>query len=139
MVTRKTPGQALVEQLDEALPPGVVWTKIERVTLGRIEVLADRLDALGKRADAAVRTYLHAEAKAFLNQMVSILIEDGPEFGRYSYDQLWPQVHALESGQAVLFSRFELPPGHPMSAPAAGHPSDTLELDEDNVIRPVPS
>ena len=54
MVTRKTPGQALVEQLDEALPPGVVWTKIERVTLGRIEVLADRLDALGKRADAAI-------------------------------------------------------------------------------------
>jgi hypothetical protein len=27
---------------------------IERVTLGRIEVLADRLDALGKRADAAI-------------------------------------------------------------------------------------
>jgi hypothetical protein len=85
-------------------------------------------------ADAAVRTHLHAEAKAFLQQMVSTLIEDGPEFGRYAHDQLSPRVHALESSQAVLFSRYELPPGHPMSAPEAGHPCDTLKLGEDNVI-----
>jgi len=47
----KTAGQVLREDLDKSLPPGVVWTKLELVTLGRLEVLADRLDALGKRAD----------------------------------------------------------------------------------------
>ena len=86
-------------------------------------------------ADAAVRTYLLGEAKAFLNQMVSTLLEDGPESARYAHQQLSPRVHALETGQAVSFRRFELPPGHPMSAPAAGRPCDMLKLDENNVIR----
>ena len=54
MSSTKTAGQALRAELDKSLPPGVVWTKLELVTLSRIEVLADRLDALGRRADAAI-------------------------------------------------------------------------------------
>ena len=50
----KTAGQALREQIDESLPPGVVWTKLELVTLARIEVMADRLAAIAKRADDAI-------------------------------------------------------------------------------------
>ena len=70
-----------------------------------------------------------------MHLMVSTLIEDGPEFGRYAHDQLAPNLHALESGQAVSFHRFELPDGHRLGPPDAGHPCDTLELGEDNVVR----
>jgi hypothetical protein len=52
--TKKTPGQALVAELNAALPPGVEWTKIERTTIASIEVMADRLAALRRRADAAI-------------------------------------------------------------------------------------
>ena len=54
MVMHKTAGQALREDLDASLPAGVVWTKLEQVTLARIEVMADRLAAICKRADAAI-------------------------------------------------------------------------------------
>jgi hypothetical protein len=50
----KTAGQALREEIDESLPPGVVWTKLELVTLRRIEVMADRLAAIARRADEAI-------------------------------------------------------------------------------------
>lgn len=54
MSTQKAPGQALVAELDAALPPGVEWTKVERTTLASVEVMADRLAALRQRADAAL-------------------------------------------------------------------------------------
>jgi hypothetical protein len=54
VTTRKAPGQALIEELNAALPPGVEWTKIERTTLDSIRVMANRLAALRKRADAAI-------------------------------------------------------------------------------------
>jgi hypothetical protein len=50
----KSAGQALRADLDAALPPGVVWTKLELVTLARIEVMADRLAAIAQRADEAI-------------------------------------------------------------------------------------
>jgi hypothetical protein len=50
----KTPGQLLREDIDASLPSGVVWTKLELVALARIEVMANRLDALGRCADAAI-------------------------------------------------------------------------------------
>ena len=85
--------------------------------------------------DAAVRAYLLEEARDFLHLMVSTLIEDGPESGRFAYDQLSPRVEKIASGAAVHLSRFELPEGHRMSAPGAGHPCDELLLDEHDVLR----
>lgn len=54
MSTTKTPGQALREELDAALPKGIVWDQLELVTIATLEVMADRLAALRKRTDAAL-------------------------------------------------------------------------------------
>ena len=37
-------------------------------------------------------------------------------------------INALLDGEAITFSRFELPPDHPQAAPHGGNPTDTLEL-----------
>ena len=86
-------------------------------------------------AEPETRAHLLAEAKSFTTLMVSTLLEDDRESGQYAFDQLSPRVRALEAGQAVSFHRYELPAGHRLSAPGAGHPCDTLELGEDNVVR----
>ena len=75
------------------------------------------------------------QARDFEHLMISTLLEDGAESGRYAYNQLHPRLAALEAGKAVLFSRCKLPVGHRRSAPEAGRPTDTLELGEDNVVR----
>jgi hypothetical protein len=93
-------------------------------------------------ADDHTRAYLLGEAREFRRLMCATLLDDsehGEDWAQYASDQLSGRVDALASGKAVLLSRYELPPGHALSAPAAGHPGDTLQLDEDNVIRPVPS
>ena len=54
MTATKTPGQALREDLDAALPKGIVWDQLDLVTLATLEVMADRLAALRKRTDAAL-------------------------------------------------------------------------------------
>jgi hypothetical protein len=59
--------------------------------------------------------------------------------GRTAWDILSGPVDALLEGKAITFHRYELPPGHPMAPPHGGHPNDSLELGEDNVIRPVPA
>ena len=50
----KTPAQTLREELDAALPPGIVWTQLELITIEALEVMADRLARLRARADAAL-------------------------------------------------------------------------------------
>lgn len=52
MSTTKTPGQALREELDAALPKGIVWDQLELVTIATLEVMADRLARLRARVDA---------------------------------------------------------------------------------------
>ena len=47
-------------------------------------------------------------------------------------------INALLDGEAITFSRFELPPDHPQAAPHGGNPTDTLELGADDVLRPEP-
>ena len=69
--------------------------------------------------------------------MISTLLEDGAESGRYAYNQLHPRLAPLESGKAVEFSRSSLPIGHRLSPPAAGHPADNLVIDENDVVREV--
>ncbi len=54
MTAQKTPGQALIAQLNAALAPGTEWTSVEKTTLASVEVMANRLAALRKRADAAI-------------------------------------------------------------------------------------
>jgi hypothetical protein len=91
------------------------------------------------RPEAELRTYLHTEAKAFMHQMVNILLEDGPESAEYAYRQLSGRVDAIASGEEVWLHRYELPPGHALEAPQGGHPCDSLMLGSDNVLRPSPS
>jgi hypothetical protein len=89
-------------------------------------------------ADASTRAYLLGEAREFRRLMCATLLDDaehGEQWAQFASDQLSGRVDAIESGRAVWFHRFELPPGHALSAPAAGHPCDTLEIGEDNVIR----
>jgi hypothetical protein len=86
-------------------------------------------------ADAGTRAYLLGEAREFRRLMCSTLLEESAEMAQFASDQLSGRVNALAAGRAVLLSRYELPPGHPLSAPAAGHPCDNLVLGEDNVIR----
>ena len=53
-MSTKTAAQTLRADLDASLPSGIVWTKLELVTLARVEVMADRLAALIKLTDAAI-------------------------------------------------------------------------------------
>ena len=49
---------------------------------------------------------------------------------RKAWTRWWP-------GEAVLVRRYELPVGHALAAPAAGHPTDWLELGADDALRPT--
>jgi len=49
-----TPGQRLVQMLNESLPSGVVWDAGERVVLSLIEESADRAAVLAALLDAEV-------------------------------------------------------------------------------------
>jgi hypothetical protein len=86
-------------------------------------------------AEPETRAYLLEEARDFLHLMCSTLLEDGPESAQYAYDQLSGRVEAIEAGRAVWLHRYELPDGHLMGAPHGGHPCDSLELDERDVLR----
>jgi hypothetical protein len=85
--------------------------------------------------ESATRTYLLGEAREFHRLMCATLLEESAEMAQFASDQLSGRVDALAAGRAVSLHRFELPPGHPLSAPAAGRPCDLLTLGEDNVIR----
>lgn len=85
-------------------------------------------------ADAAVRAYLLAEVKDFRRLMVDTMLGDSTESAQFTWDALSGRVDAIAAGKSVTLSRYELPDGHPLAT--AGHPSDSLELGEDNVVRP---
>ena len=93
-------------------------------------------------ADAGTRAYLLGEAREFRRLMVSTLLDDpehGVEYAEFASDQLSGRVDALAARKAVSLHRYELPPGHALSAPAAGHPCDSLVIGEDNVVHdPAP-
>jgi len=81
-----------------------------------------------------VRDYLIAEAVDF-RKMYGTKDLGKTADGRTAWDILSGPVDALLEGEAIRFHRFELPPDHPLSAPYAGHPCDSLELGTDNVLR----
>jgi len=60
------------------------------------------------------------------------------ELERYVDAQWTPLINALLDGEAVTFSRYELPRGHPQAPPHRGAPDDRLELGADDVLRPDP-
>jgi hypothetical protein len=61
------------------------------------------------------------------------------ELERCVQSEWTPMINALLDGEAITFSRFELPPDHPQAAPHGGNPTDTLELGADDVLRPEPN
>ena len=63
------------------------------------------------------------------------LLGESPEWGEYAYRECSKGVDPLVAGEAVLVNRYELPDGHPLAAPAGGHPCDWLELGADDVLR----
>ena len=86
-------------------------------------------------ADSGVRDHLIAEAVDFRQLMSSTLEGHRIENGETVWDHLSHRVDALLEGKAITFSRYELPPGHPMAPPHGGHPTDSLELGADDVVR----
>ena len=68
----------------------------------------------------------------------STLLEESTECGRYAWDAWTPLIAAATDGGAVC-DPYELPHDHPKGPPHGGHPSDSLELDADDVLRPVVS
>jgi hypothetical protein len=63
------------------------------------------------------------------------MLDDSVEGAEFTYSELSGRVDALAAGRAVQFHRYNLPDGHPLCAPAAGHPCDLLEIGADNVVR----
>lgn len=86
-------------------------------------------------AEPQTRKHLIEQERDFYALMVRTLLDGSEEWGRYAHDQLSPRLRAPESGQRVVFSRYKLPPGHPLEAPLAGRPTDNLEIDADDVVR----
>jgi hypothetical protein len=87
-------------------------------------------------ADAAVRTYLLAEAQAFRRLMVDVLLGDGVESAQHAWTECSKPVDALAAGE-VRIARYQLTDEHPMRS--LGRPTDDLVLDERDVLRPIPS
>jgi hypothetical protein len=85
-------------------------------------------------ADDGLREELAAGWRDFYSLMVRTLLDGSEEWGRYAHDALYPKLEALESGREVMFSRSDLPPGHRLSAPGAGRPTDRLVIDEQNIV-----
>ncbi len=82
-----------------------------------------------------VRKHLVEQWRDFYVLMVRTLLDGSEEWGRYAHNQLHPPLRALESGQRIMFSRSDLPPGHLLEAPTAGRPTDRLVIDERDVVR----
>ena len=85
-------------------------------------------------AEPETRKHLIEQERDFYALMVRTLLDGSEEWGRYAHDQLSPRLHALESGQRIVFSRCALPPGHSLEAPTSGRPTDKMEIDENDVF-----
>jgi hypothetical protein len=88
----------------------------------------------GVLAEPDTRKHLIEEWHYFYATYVRVALDGSEEFGRYAHDALWPRLAALESGAAVEFRRMDLPDGHGLQAPWAGHPLDPLWIDEHDVV-----
>jgi hypothetical protein len=91
-----------------------------------------------QHADSMLRDHLIA-TYCDLRQMFVNTARTGKdtELESYTMAQWTPLINALLDGEAVTFSRFELPADHPQAPPHGGHPCDTLELGADDVLRPA--
>ncbi len=88
-------------------------------------------------ADAALRKHLIALRTELRMLFTDTLLGESPEWGEYAYRECSKGVDPLVAGEAVLVRRYELPVGHALAAPAAGHPTDWLELGADDALRPT--
>ena len=81
-----------------------------------------------------LRAFLLDWERGFMHQMVSTMMGDGVESGRYALDALSPRVDALATGREVkAIHGWELPDGH--WARKLGLDRDWT-LGADNVLRP---
>ena len=88
----------------------------------------------GRGAESELRGQLLEQEKAFCTQMVSTMLNDGTEAGRYAFDALHPRVAALTNGDEVrAIHGWELPEGH--WARGLGLNRDWT-LGADDVLRP---
>ena len=88
--------------------------------------------------ESTLRDYLLAVYVDLRQLFTNTLAKDSAESGQYAWDQWTPLIDALLDGEAITFSRYELPPDHPQAAPHGGAPTDRLELGGDDVLRPDP-
>jgi hypothetical protein len=86
-------------------------------------------------ADLKLRDHLLASEVDFRELMSSTLEGHTIEGGESVYDHLSRRVDALLAGEAVVFTRFELPDWHPLSPKYGGDPSDRFVLGPDDVVR----
>ena len=84
-------------------------------------------------AEPALRAHLLEERSEFRNLMARTLLEDSAESAEFAFRECSKAVDPLIAGAPVWLHRFELPDSHPMRV--HGHPCDSLELGEDNVLR----
>ena len=85
-------------------------------------------------ADSALRDHFIASSVDLRQLFVNTGLRGGDEeLARYAHEAWTPQIDALLDGNAYTFHRYELPSDHPMRN--LGHPSDYLELGEDDVLR----
>lgn len=88
-----------------------------------------------QNADTQLRDYLLAAEVDFRQTMSATLEGHRIENGETVFEHLSHKVDALLDGEAVEFSRFELPAWHPEATCHGGHPSDRFELGADDVLR----
>ncbi len=85
-------------------------------------------------AEPELRAYLLEWEKRFMTQMVSTMLQESTEYGRYAFDALHPRVAVVAEGREVPgIHRWELPEGH--WARKLGLDRDWT-LGADNVLRP---
>ena len=87
-------------------------------------------------SDSRVRDHLIAWYVDLRQMFVNIALKGSDEeLARYTRAHWTPMIDALLGGEAVTFSRYELPSDHPQAPPHGGHPSDLLTLGADDVLR----
>ncbi len=86
------------------------------------------------RPDAATGVFLSRTVR-IRNLMARTLLEESAEVAEFAFRECGKAVDPLVNGDAVHLKRYELPPGHALSAPHAGHPCDELLLGVDDVVR----
>ena len=87
-------------------------------------------------ADAGLRDYLIGYYSDRRQAYVNTARQGaGEELERYILSEWTPLIDRLLDGEAILFSRFELPDDHPQSPKYGFDPGDKLILDEHDVLR----